>query len=63
MANMSYCRFENTYNALQDCMEALDNEGGITGVEEDANDNEKLYVRRLVEFCREIADNYENELE
>lgn len=63
MANMSYCRFENTYNDLQDCLEALENEGGITGVEEDANQYEKPYVRRLVELCREIADNYEDELE
>lgn len=63
MANMSYCRFENTYKDLQDCLEALENEGGVTGVEEGANQYEKPYIRRLVELCIEIADNYEDELE
>ena len=27
MANMGYCRFENTFNDLVDCQEALDNYG------------------------------------
>lgn len=27
MPNMSYCRFENTYNDLRDCMSALLDEG------------------------------------
>jgi len=27
MSNMSYCRFENTYNDLVDCLTALEEEG------------------------------------
>ena len=26
MSNMSYCRFENTANDLEDCIEAIENE-------------------------------------
>ena len=34
MANMSYCRFENTYGDLQDCYDALIEAGSIKEVEE-----------------------------
>lgn len=63
MSNMSYCRFENTYNDLLECLDALDNEGGIEGVEEEANQYEKPYVRKLIELCDEVAQGYVNELE
>ena len=49
MSNMEYCRFENTYNALQDCYEAI------------ANDTEKLstsegkYKQKLVQLCKDVA--------
>lgn len=49
MANMSYCRFHNTYNDLQDCKEALDN-GDIS------SESEKKKAKALVELCREIAE-------
>jgi hypothetical protein len=58
MSNMGYCRFENTYNDLQDCLDALCDEGGIEGVEEGANKYEKPYVRKLVELCQEIAESF-----
>ena len=61
MSNMSYCRFESTYNDLRDCEGALDDEGGIAGVEKDANGYEKKYIRKLVKLCREIAENYGDE--
>lgn len=32
MPNMSYCRFENTYNDLCDCLAALKDEG-LDGIE------------------------------
>lgn len=39
MANMNYCRFENTFADLQDCFEALSNKG-IEGLSE----TEKIYA-------------------
>lgn len=62
MANMKHCRFENTYIDLKECLEALENEGGITGVEQESDGCEKPYIKKLVELCIEIAANYEDEL-
>jgi hypothetical protein len=55
MANMSYCRFQNTSNDLEDCADAL---------EELANDpsarplseEELAAARRLVRSCRAILE-------
>ena len=50
MANMSYCRFENTYRDLLDCLSAMNNQ---------LSDREKGYKDRLVDVCREIIEEYE----
>lgn len=50
MANMSYCRFENTMNALQDCYE--------NGIDADLSDSEKEYRYCLVELCKSIVAEY-----
>jgi hypothetical protein len=50
MANMSYCRFENTYRDLLDCLDAMNDR---------VDDREKGYRDRLVGICREIIDEYE----
>lgn len=52
MANMSYCRFENTLRELQDCYEHLNDEY-LSGSEEHARYN-------LVELCRQILDEWED---
>ncbi len=62
MSNMSYCRFENTYRDLKDCQEALQDEGGVEGIEEEASQNEKPYIKDLIELCREIVDEFECEI-
>ena len=54
---MSYCRFENTYNDLVDCLEAL-GDSSIEKLEEEANQYERKYIRKLIELCEEIASNY-----
>ena len=58
MANMSYCRFENTQRDLIDCKDAL----WETGIE-DLSDSEKRYAEHLIKLCREIADDFEELLE
>jgi hypothetical protein len=55
--NLSYCRFENTYNDLVDCLDALDN-SSVEKLEEDAGQYERKYIRKLIELCEEIAGNY-----
>jgi hypothetical protein len=54
MANMSYCRFQNTYRDLIDC---YDNLNGFL------SENEKRYRERLVELCQNIVDEFNPEEE
>jgi hypothetical protein len=55
MSNMSYCRFENTYHDLQDCMESMD--------DDDLSTSEEEYRRRLIQLSKQIAEEYGNEME
>jgi len=55
MANMSYCRFENTARDLQDCVDAI-NRGEI----DELNDYEVEGLRDILELCQEILDDQEN---
>ena len=50
MSNMSYCRFENTYNDLLDCYDSLvnDDTDDMSVYEEQAKQN-------LVRLCKDIA--------
>ena len=53
MANMSYCRFENTSQDLRDCADNLH--------DDDLSESEKKARRRLIRIAREIvgeADHY-----
>ena len=62
MSNMSYCQFENTYGDLEDCYAAL-GESGIEELEENANQYEKKYIRKLIQLCKDIVDDYGDELD
>lgn len=59
MSNMSYCRFENTYNDLKDCYEALGEVNNLEELEKSANEYEKPYIRKLIKLCARIAADYE----
>ena len=50
MANMSYCRFENTYKDLYDC---------YNNINEQLSDREHGYRQRLVAMCQSIIDEYD----
>jgi len=50
MANMSYCRFENTLRDLQDCRDAMEHPS------DEASESEALARRLLIELCKEIAE-------
>ena len=45
MANMSYCRFENTYHDLRDCHENLAGK---------LSDSETRYRHKLIKLCETI---------
>jgi hypothetical protein len=62
---MSYCRFQNTYLDLLDCINAL-NDNGVN----DLSDRELQYAERMLELCEEmlgyvdvVADEIENRKE
>ncbi len=48
MANMSYCRFENTYSDLGDCVLALE---GLACGEEKISESELAYARKMRSLC------------
>lgn len=56
MANMSYCRFENTNRDLNDVQGALDDL--LAGAAEDGplSDDERWAAIRLVKTCQEIVN-------
>ena len=54
MANMSYCRFQNTCQDLTDCLGALRDGDHLS-------DDEFRAYKRLVELCREIVEDYPNQ--
>lgn len=54
MANMSYCRFHNTLQDLNDCYEALCNEEELSQAEAKERD-------RLIKLCITIAKEFGDE--
>lgn len=54
MANMSYCRFQNTLGDLEDCAENIGDEATMS-------DSERRAMKRLIQLCRQIADDYTDE--
>ena len=59
MPNMSYCRFENTGRAFQDCLnvvgEALDDGLNYKEFLETLSDDEQYWFKRLVTFCSDMT--------
>jgi hypothetical protein len=53
MANMSYCRFENTYHDMKDCEQAL-----IDDPLDPLSESEERYRRRFIRLCIEVAKSY-----
>ena len=55
MANMSYCRFENTLRDLQDCYEHMD-DPNLSSSEERARQG-------IIDLCYNIVENYGDEID
>jgi hypothetical protein len=50
MANMSYCRFENTFKDLYECYNAVTNMDSEKY--EDLSESEQSYLESMVELCK-----------
>ena len=51
MANMSYCRFENTYHDLIDCFDNIWDEA--------ENERDERYRKNMIRFLKERIDEIE----
>lgn len=58
MANMSYCRFENTYKDLLDCYNALTCDGM-----DSLSNSERKYAERMKQLCQEFTEIEDEEIE
>ena len=58
---MSYCRFENTYRAMAECLHTLEDDGGLKGFLNEASESEARYARNLILMCGEMAEEYSDE--
>jgi hypothetical protein len=57
MANMSYCRFENTLHDLADCVNALD---GVVYDGESISEREWKHAKRMKEWCERFIETFED---
>jgi hypothetical protein len=57
MANMSYCRFENTVNDMDDCINVLYD---VVYDGEEISDSEKSYAKRFITLCKKVAEEFDN---
>ena len=55
MANMAYCRFQNTLLDLQDCHRALD---GMSDYRSELSEEELEAALKLFRLCELLADDY-----
>jgi hypothetical protein len=54
MANMAYCRFQNTVEDLQDCCDTMNS----MGYDADLSEREKYAKEKLISLCAEIVSNF-----
>ncbi len=61
MANMGYCRFQNTKLDMEDCLNALRSEKRLSSDEAHAG---RWMLDDILSYCREndIIENYDGEL-
>ena len=59
MANMSYCRFENTANDLRDCVNAIE-EGEY---DKDISGSEKRGLKEILKLAHQLVNDLEYEVE
>ena len=63
MANMSYCMFENTYNDLDQCYEALAeaiNEGSLREFLDNMSAEERWAFKRMRSLVNDMVEAYDH---
>mgnify|MGYP001208111355 CR=1 FL=1 len=58
MANMSYCRFENTVSDMEDCVNALCD---VVYDGEDISNSERSRAKEFIRICKQIAEEFEED--
>lgn len=61
MANMSYCRFQNTVNDLRDCYWAIEeavnqDEMSVSEYMATLSKDEQYALKRMIELCHNITE-------
>jgi hypothetical protein len=59
MANMTYCRFQNTLLDLQDCEERITDFNSLQDAQEELSADEFRALIRLLKLCKNIAEDNE----
>lgn len=54
MQNMEYCRFENTVEAMKECLQALKDAGSVEKLRNQLNEYEKNYLKQFLELSETI---------
>ena len=57
MANMSYCRFENTLHDLADCVKALE---GVVYEGKPISEREWKCAKRMKKWCKDFVEAMED---
>lgn len=57
MANMSYCRFQNTSNDLRDCVNEMDESYTLSDM--DLSAEELSAMKWMRELCERFLDNFD----
>lgn len=60
MSNMSYCRFENTSQDMQDCFDALEEAGSIEALKEEMemSEYELRGLKDFIDICQQVTELY-----
>lgn len=63
MANMKYCRFENTVRDMEDCIEALEEVSwDLASMMDDASsDFESRAMKKFISLCSQVAEMFADE--
>lgn len=63
MANMSFCRWENTSKDMQDCMNSLHEVDDVREWYKNLDDHEREGVKRALRVARFMVEELEPEIE
>ena len=61
MGNMSYCRFQNTLQDLQDCKNVLDDFYSLDDLKEELSPEEFRAAKEIITIAKDIANNFDEE--